>query len=59
MVHFQASQVGYSPVAKQCAYCLAYRNVAQHELMGSHEVFDQIIEYICIDVRMIRGTIEC
>ena len=22
--------------------CIAYRNVAQHELMGSHEVFDQI-----------------
>ena len=39
--------------------CIAYRKVAQHEHMGSHEVFDLIFENICIDVRVIRGTIEC
>jgi hypothetical protein len=32
---------------------IAYRNVVQHELMGSHEVFE-IFEYISIDGSVIR-----
>ena len=38
--------------------CTAYSKVVQHELMCSHEVFDLIFDYVCIDVGVIRGTIE-
>ena len=33
--------------------CIAYRKVAQHELMASHEVLDWIFDYISVDVRVI------
>ena len=51
--------LAYIKLMGSSSFCIAYRNVEQQELMGSHEEFDSILDDICIDVRVIRGTIEC